>query len=87
MKNLNIQQDEAFEKWIEEPGVINRNQLESLRIKVIDEIRKMSSQPRSSLTLKKNISGLGMGIKMKKKSKLPEFLTKILFRGLALGLK
>ena len=40
VKNLINQRDKAFEKWIKEPSVMNRNQLKSLRNKVTDEIRK-----------------------------------------------
>ena len=40
VKNLISQRDNAFEKWIKEPSILNRNELKSLRNKVTNEIRK-----------------------------------------------
>ena len=40
VKNLISQRDKAFEKWIKEPSILNRNELKSLRNKVTNEIRK-----------------------------------------------
>ena len=38
VKNLISQRDNAFEKWIEESSIINRNHKQSLRNKVTNEI-------------------------------------------------
>ena len=44
VKNLISQRDKAFENWIKEQSIINRNQLKSLRNKVTDEIRKAKKE-------------------------------------------
>ena len=44
VKNLLSQRDKAFEKWIKEPKILNRNELKSLRNKVTNEIRKAKNE-------------------------------------------
>ena len=44
VKNLISQRDKAFEKWIKEPSIINRNELKSLGNKVTNETRKAKKE-------------------------------------------